>query len=178
MRTRDFFLAGALCVSLSTLLYGQPPTAPPAGAGPGGPNAAGGPGGGGRAPQKPKNLKVLPEDADIRTIMRGFTGALGVECEYCHAAADPVTHRSDRASDANPEKDKARYMIRMTDDLNAKYLAQMPGRTDSDVISCGTCHRGQKHPPAFVAPPRQPGNGPGGGPGGPGAGAPPVPPPA
>jgi hypothetical protein len=122
----------------------------------------------------PKNLKVLPANADLRSIMRQYTGALGVECEYCHTPADPVTHREDRSSDANPEKDKARYMIRMTDDLNAKYLAQMPGRTDTDAIGCGTCHRGQKHPPAFVPAPRQPGgpNGP------PGAGAPPAPPPA
>ena len=167
MRTRDFYLAGALCVGLSTLLCGQQPAPPTAGAAPGAP-------GGGRAPYVPKNLKVLPDNADLRTIMRGFTGALGVECEYCHTPADPVTHRADRASDANPKKDKARYMIQMTDDLNKKYLAQMPGRTDTDVISCGTCHRGEEHPPAFVAPPRQPGNGPGG----PGAGAPPAPPPA
>ena len=168
MRTRELCFAGALCVGLSIVVYGQPPAAPP----------AGGPaGGGGRAPYVPKNLKVLPANADLRAIMRQYTGALGVECEFCHTPADPVTHRADRASDANPKKDKARYMIQMTDDLNKKYLAQMPGRTDTDVISCGTCHRGEEHPPAFVAPPRQPGNGPGG-PAGPGAGAPPTPPPA
>jgi hypothetical protein len=166
MRTRDNVLAVALCAGLSTLLCGQQPAPPPAGAGPGG---------GGRAPYVPKNLKVLPENTDLRTVMRQYTGALGVECEFCHAAADPVTHRADRASDANPEKDKARYMIQMTEALNTKYLAQMPGRTDTDVVSCGTCHRGQKHPPAFIPPPRQPGNGPAGAPG---AGAPPAPPPA
>jgi len=175
MRTRVIFLAGALCVGLSIAVYGQPPAVPPAG----GPPAGGPPAGGGRAP---KNLKVLPANADLRTIMRGYAGALGVECEYCHTAADPVTHREDRSSDANPEKDKARDMIRMTNDLNAKYLAQLSWRTDTDVVSCGTCHRGQKHPPAFVPPPRQPGTGPGGpgapGAGAPGSGAPPVPPPA
>jgi len=172
MRTRVICFAGSLCVGLSTLLCGQqPPAAPPAAGGPpaGGPSA-----GGGRAPYVPKNLKVLPANADLRTIMRQYAGALGVECEYCHAAADPVTHREDRASDANPEKDKARDMIRMTNDLNTKYLAQLSWRTDTDVISCGTCHRGQKHPPAFVPPPRQPGSGPGG----PGAAPPPAPPPA
>ena len=152
MRTRVICFAGSLCVGLSTLLCGQqPPAAPPAAGGP----PAGGP-------------------SDLRTIMRQYAGALGVECEYCHAAADPVTHREDRASDANPEKDKARDMIRMTNDLNTKYLAQLSWRTDTDVISCGTCHRGQKHPPAFVPPPRQPGSGPGG----PGAAPPPAPPPA
>ncbi|MGD0798708.1 MAG: c-type cytochrome [Acidobacteriaceae bacterium] len=182
MRTRELYLAGVLCVGLSTLVYGQPP-AGPAGPAAGGPQAggaqAGGPqAGGGRAPYVPKNLKVLPANADLRAIMRQYEGALGVECEYCHAPADPVTHRADRASDANPEKDKARAMIRMTDDLNTKYLAQLPWRTDTDVVSCGTCHRGQKHPPAFVPTPRQPGSGPGGPGGGAGAGAPPAPPPA
>jgi len=96
--------------------------------------------------------------------MHQYTGALGVECEFCHTPADPVTHRADRASDANPVKDKARYMIQMTDDLNKKYLAQLPGRDDMDVVTCGTCHRGEKHPPAFVPAPRPPGNGPGGAP--------------
>jgi Photosynthetic reaction centre cytochrome C subunit len=168
MRTRDICIAGALCVCLSTLLPGQQPPPPPGGA----PPAAGG-----RAPQKPRNLKVLPEDADLRTIMRQYTGALGVECEFCHTAADPVTHRADRASDANPEKDKARLMIQMTDDLNKKYLTLIPDRHDNDAISCGTCHRGEKHPPAFIPPPRQQGARPPGAPGAGGGAAPPPPPP-
>jgi hypothetical protein len=130
------------------------------------------PGGGGRPAYKPQNLKVLPQDADLRTIMRGFTGALGVDCEFCHAAADPVTHREDRASDANPMKDTARYMIRMTDDLNTKYLAAVPNVEEKATIGCGTCHRGEMTPSIFVPPPRQPGNGPGGPPP---AGAPPAP---
>ena len=129
----------------------------------------GGPGG---PPQKPKNLKVLPENTDLRKVMRGFTAALGVECSYCHTPADPVTHRADRASDANPMKDQTRLMIRMTDDLNSKYLpllAKLPGHDDHDdkaEVTCGTCHRGKKHPPAFVPPPQPEGEGrPGGAPG-------------
>jgi len=157
----------ALGVGLVLPLSAQPPAgAPPAGAPPPGAARPG-----------PQNLKVLPQDADLRTIMRGFTGALGVECEFCHAAADPVTHRADRASDANPMKDTARYMIRMTGDLNTKYLAQLPMPASHageapPTITCGTCHRGEKEPSAFVPPPRQPGNGPGGPPP---AGAPPAP---
>jgi hypothetical protein len=100
-------------------------------------------------------------DTDLRKVMRQYAGDLGVECEFCHAAADPVTHRADRASDANPVKETARYMIQLTDDLNNKYLAEMPNRRYADPITCGTCHRGEKHPSIFVAPPRQPGNGPG-----------------
>ncbi len=142
--------AGLIPVLLATA---QAPTPAAPGATPGPP--------GGRAPSPPKNLKVLPMDTDLRKVMRQFTGDLGVECEFCHAAADPVTHRADRASDANPVKETARFMIQMTDDLNNKYLADMPNRRYADPITCGTCHRGEKHPSIFVAPPRQPGNGPG-----------------
>ena len=113
---------------------------------------------GGRAPYKPKNLKVLPEDTDLRKVMRQYAGDLGVECEFCHTGPDPVTKRPDRSSDANPMKDKARYMIRMVDDLNSKYLAQLPDRHEDTAITCGTCHRGEKRPSVFVAPPRQEGN--------------------
>jgi hypothetical protein len=127
-----------------------------------------------------KNLKVLPKNisnADLRKLMRQFTGDLGVECEFCHAPADPVTKRADRASDANPVKETARFMIEMTSDLNDKYLTQLPDRRYADPITCGTCHRGEKHPSVFVAPPRPEGNRP---PGAPPAGAPsgpPAPPP-
>jgi hypothetical protein len=125
----------------------------------GGPGGPGGARGGQRPPQKPKNLKVLPENTDLRKVMRGYEAALGVECEFCHVAPDPVTHRSDKASDANPMKEQARAMIQMTDDLNTKYMTLLAKNTptydakDAEV-TCGTCHRGQKHPAAFVAPPR------------------------
>jgi hypothetical protein len=131
---------------------------------------------GARTPYKPQNLKVLPEDTDLRKVMRQFAGDLGVECEFCHTAPDPVTHRADRASDANPVKETARFMIQLTDDLNTKYLAEMPNRRYADPITCGTCHRGEKHPSIFVPPPRQEGNRPPGAPpaGGPPAAAPPA----
>jgi hypothetical protein len=126
-------------------------------------------------PYVPKNLKVLPQNTDLRKVMREYSGDLGVECEFCHTAADPVTHRADRASDANPVKETARFMIEMTDDLNTKYLETMPNRRYADPITCGTCHRGEKHPSIFVPPPRQEGNRPAGAPA---AGTPPAAPPA
>jgi hypothetical protein len=137
-----------LCAGLVLILSASAQTAPTAPAAP-------------RAQEAFKNLKVLPDNIsrdDLRKLMRQFTGDLGVECEFCHAAADPVTKREDRASDANPTKDTARYMIQMTDDLNTRYLEQMPDRRYADPITCGTCHRGEKHPSVFVAPPRQQGN--------------------
>jgi len=127
-----------------------------------------------------KNLKVLPDTItqnQLRDLMREYTGDLGVECEFCHALRDPVTKRSDRASDANPVKETARFMIQMTDDLNNKYLAEMPDRRYADPITCGTCHRGEKHPSIFVPPQPPPGSRPGMAPPGvaPPAAAPPAP---
>ncbi len=106
----------------------------------------------------PVNLKVLPKSMtgdQVVKLMRQYQGELGVECEFCHAQ-NPATKRNDFPSDANPTKDVARYMIAMTADLNDKYLAEMPDRRYGDPITCGTCHRGQKHPSIFVPPPAPP----------------------
>jgi Photosynthetic reaction centre cytochrome C subunit len=139
----------------------------------------GAPGGQPRAPRPaPTNLKVLPKTTsgdDVLKLMRQFTGDLGVQCAFCHAE-DATTHRLNPASDANTVKEAARFMIAMTDDLNKKYLDEMPDRRYADPITCGTCHRGQSHPSVFVPappPPRPAGAPPAGG-----AGMPPVGPPA
>jgi hypothetical protein len=81
--------------------------------------------------------------------MHQYEGALGVECEYCHAR-NPQTKRNDFPSDANPVKDKARLMIKMTDDLNTNYLAKLTDPKPENPITCGTCHRGMSHPEVFV----------------------------
>jgi hypothetical protein len=151
----------ALCAGLLFPVAALSQTAPAAGQAPTPPAE------GQRAPYVPKNLKVLPDNTDLRKVMRGYEGALGVECDFCHAV-NPATKRPDPPSDANPVKDKARYMIKMTDDLNTKYLAALPNRKTTDPITCGTCHRGEKHPSVFVPAPRPEGNRP------PGAGAPPA----
>jgi Photosynthetic reaction centre cytochrome C subunit len=105
----------------------------------------------------PTNIKALPKDItgdEVIKIMRQYEVDLGVECEFCHAR-NPETRRNDFASDANPVKDKARVMIKMTDDLNAKYLTQLSDHKSGDVVTCGTCHRGMSHPEAFVPKPRE-----------------------
>lgn len=148
MIRRFTFCVTAMCgaAALALTLGAQPVAAPATGQA--APNA------GPRGPQKPRNLKVLPENTDLRAVMHQYESDLGVNCEFCHTAPDPVTHRADRASDANPTKEVARYMIQMTDDINTKYLAQVPSRHDSDPVTCGTCHRGEKHPSIFAPPPR------------------------
>ena len=103
-------------------------------------------------PEKFDNLKVLPADIPRDTligIMRRFTVALGVRCTYCHveregAAPEPGGGLNlDFASDKKPPKQKARFMLRMTDSLNSAVLPRVPDRHDPPVsVGCVTCHRG------------------------------------
>jgi len=105
---------------------------------------------------KPKNLKVLPAKTtgdEIDKIMKQYRGDLGVKCEFCHEGNDDPD-KINYASDENPTKEVARYMINMTADLNDKYLAEMPDRMYADPITCGTCHRGAKHPSVFAPTPK------------------------
>jgi hypothetical protein len=109
---------------------------------------------------KPVNLKILPKDIapeDLRQIMRGYAGALGVECSFCHER-NPQTHKMDFASDAKPDKTTARLMIRMTQTIDKDYLAKVddPDATAEDKhVTCGTCHRGHHMPEHFVPPPEE-----------------------
>lgn len=109
---------------------------------------------------KPVNLKVLPKDIapeELREIMRGYAGALGVRCNFCHAM-NPQTHKLDFPSDAKPDKTTARLMIRMTQTINEEYLAKVvdPDATPEDKkVTCGTCHQGHQMPEKFVPPPEE-----------------------
>lgn len=93
-----------------------------------------------------QNLKVFPKDITrpaLTTIMRSFTGALGVQCNHCH-----VEEMSQRASDENPKKDIARKMIKMTMDINATYMDGIgtAATPDQPKVTCFTCHRGAVKP--------------------------------
>ncbi len=96
-----------------------------------------------KAPGPPKNLKILPADANIRQTMGNFTASLGVMCTYCHV-------QGDFASDDNPKKNVARAMMRMVGDLNSRFPDGKPH------VGCFTCHRGktepEMNPPAPEAP--------------------------
>lgn len=102
-------------------------------------------------PDKFTNLKVLPRDItreQMTTTMRGFSAALGVRCDHCHARPEGKPDAEpDWASDAMPEKETARAMMRMTQDLNAKALANLPTKhADRVQVQCRTCHHGQPRP--------------------------------
>lgn len=85
----------------------------------------------------PKNLKILTGETpdQLRTTMRAFTVALGVNCAFCHV-------QGDFASDDNPKKETARMMLTMARDINAKLNAPEGKR----LVSCYTCHRGSSMP--------------------------------
>jgi hypothetical protein len=110
----------------------------------------------------PTNLKVLPKDTtgpQVIAIMRQFEGDLGVECTYCHAK-DPATGRPNFASDANPMKDRARVMMKMTSAINSEYLTQLTDPKAQNPVTCGTCHQGMPMPAVFVPKPHEHPSGP------------------
>ncbi|MAQ95028.1 MAG: c-type cytochrome [Rhodothermaceae bacterium] len=101
------------------------------------------------APVRWENLQVLPDTLSrdaLMGIMRGFTGALGVRCDHCHARGSEGP--PDFPSDANPMKDVARDMMRMTWQINTETLPAIEGLQEADgmQVTCYTCHRGATHP--------------------------------
>jgi hypothetical protein len=105
------------------------------------------------ADDKPQyvNLKVLPKNIsskDLQKIMvDDFEDGLGVACNFCHAA-DKTTGEVDFASDAKPEKEIARQMMRTTIGINKKYFKVKHPMIGSDVltVTCNTCHNGVAFP--------------------------------
>jgi len=110
------------------------------------------------------NLKVLPVNIshdELIAMMRGFTRALGTRCDHCHAAGAPGPdgrEQLDFPSDAKPEKNTARTMIKMVRTINGDYISKVSEKLDNPV-TCGTCHRGHTEPEPFV-PPTPPGSAP------------------
>jgi hypothetical protein len=106
-------------------------------------------------PEKPANnytnLKVLPKDIsskDLQEIMTDdFEDGLGVTCGFCHANATDG-HGLDFASDAKPEKEIARAMMRMTIGINKKYFKIKHPQLGSAglTVTCTTCHKGVAFP--------------------------------
>lgn len=103
-----------------------------------------------QAPTGPTHLKVLPKNTslpDVYKRMADMQRDLGVSCNFCHDE-DPDTKQINYASDENPRKETARLMLRMTNDINEKYLSTLGARSETPV-TCGTCHLGQMHPPIY-----------------------------
>ena len=97
-----------------------------------------------------KNLKVLPKNItkqQMDSVMRHFTGSLGVKCNFCHHF-NAETKKMDFASDENKHKNVARSMMKMTNKINKKYF-DVTGKQSLDtklMVTCYTCHHGQEDP--------------------------------
>jgi len=133
-RLRPGLVALVLLAACSSSLFAQPPGQPAAG---------------GQPQEEFKNLKVLPKDIppqELRALMGSFTRALGVRCTFCHVVPAGQNH-PDFAKDGKDEKETARAMLRMTDDINAKYIANLKDHSNPPVhVGCFTCHHGTNKP--------------------------------
>lgn len=104
------------------------------------------------------NLKVLPQNIthdELVNTMRFFSRSLGVRCGHCHVANPPGTKPEfDFPSDAKPEKETARVMMRMTTSINADWIAKVAEHDTK--VTCMTCHRGKVAPNDFDPAPAAP----------------------
>jgi hypothetical protein len=78
------------------------------------------------------NLKVLTAQ-NVEITMQNITLALGVDCYFCHDV-------NDLSLDTKPKTLKARMMLEMARDINAKF-------GDGKIhVTCWTCHRASTEP--------------------------------
>lgn len=96
------------------------------------------------------NTKVFPHATPVNQVMgtmRGFTGALGVRCQFCHVGEEGAPlDKFDFASDEKRTKLVARQMMLMVAEINRR-LDTLPGRATPGLqVSCTTCHRGTSRP--------------------------------
>jgi len=130
----------------------------------------------GRGAPTARNLQVLPKDTppqNVMATMQAFTRALGVQCTFCHVqgavemltpeeaaaqAAQPGAGRGrgrgrqsgppmDFAADTKRQKQTARLMLRMVNDINRSLAAGLR-KPESEItrVQCVTCHRGVTNP--------------------------------
>ena len=94
------------------------------------------------------NLRVLPPNIthdELIATMRGIARSLGTRCNHCHVANPPgAAEEFDYPSDAKPEKNVARTMLRMTRNINAQYVSKV--NAHGQTVTCFTCHRGHTVP--------------------------------
>lgn len=82
-----------------------------------------------------RNLKVLSKSLtkdQLKTLMKGISNALGVQCDHCH-------NEDDMALDT-PKKEEARAMMKMVIAVNKQYFK------GAEKVTCMTCHKGKKKP--------------------------------
>jgi hypothetical protein len=101
-------------------------------------------------------LQALPE-SQLFPLMNLVADSLGVKCDYCHVQEKPDLTKSPSnvggwvwARDDKPQKRKAREMMQMVLDLNARSFK------GTQRVTCYTCHRGSTEPGRTVPLPPPP----------------------
>lgn len=107
-----------------------------------------------------ENLQVFPKDIKPEQLldqMHGFADALGVGCDYCHAAGKPPAWAPPGETlqfslDTNPKKKIARQMLVMLGTINAMVPVAVGKAPEQAVhLQCYNCHRGMVTPPLSLA---------------------------
>jgi hypothetical protein len=85
-------------------------------------------------------LKQMPAARLLKVMELGYSRSLGVNCTHCH-----VPDQWDK--DDKLAKPIAREMITMMGSINNDYLKKIKNlKSESPVVNCTTCHRGQIKP--------------------------------
>lgn len=101
-----------------------------------------------------KNLKILPKNTtkpEMDSIMKHFSAALGVKCNFCHVRNEEKKN-TDFASDDNKNKLISRNMFKMMTKINKKYFRPEKdenfnnGGNRIPLVSCYSCHHGKEEP--------------------------------
>lgn len=104
-----------------------------------------------------ENLKVLPQDISkdsLEHLMKSYAMSLGVKCNHCHTPSKTNPKELDFADDSKIEKEIARGMIKMTNDLNENYFKPHfpePIPQQVHVVNCVMCHRGTVNPEKYLS---------------------------
>ena len=86
---------------------------------------------------------------ELKKTMKFYSKALGQKCSFCHVK-DKSIDLNESITDPKirkrlKHKEIAREMIRMTQEINSKYLNwNHGGGRKADQVNCMLCHRGKK----------------------------------
>lgn len=85
-------------------------------------------------------LKGVPAARLLNVMRIGYSRSLGVTCTHCHVV-------DEWEKDDRPTKQTAREMAQMARTINNDLLKNIKNlKSQSPVINCTTCHRGQTKP--------------------------------
>jgi len=85
-------------------------------------------------------LKTVPAGRLLAVMEVGYSRSLGVDCTHCHLPGE--WEKDDKTT-----KGVAREMIMMMRAINEEHLKKIKNlRSESPVVNCTTCHRGQTRP--------------------------------